>query len=678
MDLSLTPYSPDIGITRLLVDQPIAVPALIKFYYSDFIVRELDLDGTCVKLKEAAIPPEPELDAYNDYLSEPEMKRVKLSIVIQNAPELAYLSTEDRDMIAAIYSTPPSVLLASEAPNFFPLPPDKQTRRSVHRLLSSMNRIDIATRTVVDPGDGDGEQTYRLMIQFQRPTIPRPPEKYTHFVLEKAGLDTMQAVTSMISRMPQQFRCKVNDFTYRGTKDKRGVTVQRICVRGVWPSILSNASIKSTGMYLQTGDFSFSSEALCLGAHLGNSFELILRGIPHTAMSNLTDRLLSLKSKGFINYFGHQRFGSGSTRTHHIGAAILAGQYSDALWMVISSTMECRFKPADMSRDSFKDIMASIASKDSQLFEDSLKRLLDNVGRSRGPFASTIRLVKESMDPLAALLKHISKSMQTMYIHAFQAYLFNLAASRCIAKIMDELASGKRGARTNYLLLNDPVYARTTTTQIENKIHLISADDLNKEEYTFKDLALPLLGTKTIRLLSSAASNFPQSLLADVYEAYNDALLSNGLSFDSFSTITQRTTVPKELSSSFRAFVPVGDVRLLMVTPSDLQMCWIRHTSLTDILGVTDMDILAGKHPHAFSEVFVMDPVSLSGNTETEHISLALRFLLPSSAYATELLRELLGTAVDPESQKAILTHYKINITNSNELDEQECFQQSE
>lgn len=104
---------------------------------------------------------------------------------------------------------------------------------------------------------------------------------------------------------------------------------------------------------------------------------------------------------------------------------------------------------------------------------------------------------------------------------------------------------------TNCLLLNDPVYVRSATTRIGDKVHLVSTDDLIKGTYALNDLAIPLLGTKTTQLLADAASKFPQSLLADVYEAYKDALLPNGLSFDFLSTMTRRIIVPKELSSCF-------------------------------------------------------------------------------------------------------------------------------
>lgn len=672
MDLNLTPYAPDIGISSLLTDQSMAIPALIKLYYSDFIVRELDMDGACVKLKDVAVPSEPELDAYNGYLSEPEIKRVQLSGTIQNAPELEYLSAEDRDLIAAIYSAPRSATPTSEGPHFFPMPSDKQARGAVHKFLGAMNRIDIATSTVVEPGEQEGEQFYRLKIQFQKPRFPRPPESYTHFVMEKAGLDTMQAITSLVAKIPPQFRCRVNDFTYRGTKDKRGATVQRVCVKGIWPSVLSAISIKSSGMYLQVGDFSFSSEPLRLGTHLGNSFELILRGIPHAASDILINRLSNIKTKGFINYFGHQRFGSRSIRTHHIGAAILAGKYLDALWMIVQSSIECKFKPETTTHDSFKSLEASIANRDPLMFEDCLTKLLSEVGKSIGVFSSTLRLVKESKSPLASLLKHIPRSMQTMYIHAFQAHLFNLAVSHCITQIKNEFGSGKRCAETNYLLLNDPVCAKATTTRIENKIHLITDEDLAKGRYSFKDLTIPLIGTKTAQLLNDIASNFPQSMLANVHQIYKNALSSNGLSFSSISAMAQRAAAPRELSSSFRSFIPVGDIRLLFVIPSDLQMCWIKHPSLTDILGITDMDILAGKHPHAFVEVPVSESISDTDDTESMCRSLALRFSLPSSAYATEFLRELLGINVDPESQKRLLAHYKIANIDPNEVDDQE------
>ena len=61
---------------------------------------------------------------------------------------------------------------------------------------------------------------------------------------------------------------------------------------------------------------------LCLGDLTGNRFTLTLRNI--TADKGVVEAALgSLKNKGFINYFGLQRFGTGIVPTSDVGRAMI-------------------------------------------------------------------------------------------------------------------------------------------------------------------------------------------------------------------------------------------------------------------------------------------------------------------------------------------------------------------
>jgi tRNA pseudouridine13 synthase len=47
--------------------------------------------------------------------------------------------------------------------------------------------------------------------------------------------------------------------------------------------------------------------------------------------------MLNLKDKGFINYFGMQRFGTHSIATHDIGIQILKGDWKNAVDLIVGS-----------------------------------------------------------------------------------------------------------------------------------------------------------------------------------------------------------------------------------------------------------------------------------------------------------------------------------------------------
>lgn len=44
----------------------------------------------------------------------------------------------------------------------------------------------------------------------------------------------------------------------------------------------------------------------------------------------------SMKTRGFINYYGMQRFGTASVSTHSVGLALLKGQWKEACDMLLS------------------------------------------------------------------------------------------------------------------------------------------------------------------------------------------------------------------------------------------------------------------------------------------------------------------------------------------------------
>ena len=70
-------------------------------------------------------------------------------------------------------------------------------------------------------------------------------------------------------------RCKSSIFSYAGTKDKRGVTVQRCSAFRINPSQLLNTSKKLN--YLQLGNFQFEKAKISLGELFGNRFSLVIR-----------------------------------------------------------------------------------------------------------------------------------------------------------------------------------------------------------------------------------------------------------------------------------------------------------------------------------------------------------------------------------------------------------------
>jgi TruD family tRNA pseudouridine synthase len=117
-----------------------------------------------------------------------------------------------------------------------------------------------------------------------------PP--YIHFTLQKTNRDTQDALLHL-SRL---FRVNVKDLSVAGTKDKRGVTVQRVSLkRGnktleeVWKlanGIGGRRSIEGSLRYrgergVRTADFEYQENSLELGMLEGNAFIITLRLVPN-------------------------------------------------------------------------------------------------------------------------------------------------------------------------------------------------------------------------------------------------------------------------------------------------------------------------------------------------------------------------------------------------------------
>lgn len=91
------------------------------------------------------------------------------------------------------------------------------------------------------------------------------PHEYTHFLLHKDNIDTMQAVSTLA---PLLNGARASSLTYAGTKDKRGKTTQWICIKRREPAVVIRAAQRLRNIYV--GNFMFRDQTLKLGDLQGN------------------------------------------------------------------------------------------------------------------------------------------------------------------------------------------------------------------------------------------------------------------------------------------------------------------------------------------------------------------------------------------------------------------------
>ena len=162
---------------------------------------------------------------------------------------------------------------------------------------------------------------------------------YIRFVMAKAGYDTISA----IGRLAAFANVDRARFSYAGIKDKSAVTCQEVTLRidsaarvdGLCARL---CAVSSRYPRIIVGNLEFCRDPLLPGAHGGNLFTVLLRRLPSApalfgcssesaAAARLIRRAVErVRRRGFVNYYGHQRFGLGMRSgmpTVAVGKALL-------------------------------------------------------------------------------------------------------------------------------------------------------------------------------------------------------------------------------------------------------------------------------------------------------------------------------------------------------------------
>ena len=132
---------------------------------------------------------------------------------------------------------------------------------------------------------------YNNNIYIASTRAPRgtyPP--YIHFTLQKTNRDTQDA----LGHLSRLLHVSIKDLSVAGTKDKRGVTVQRVSldrhnktVEDVWKVLNGlgpRRSIDEVMLHrgergIRTADFNYRKSSLELGMLKGNAFVITLRQV---------------------------------------------------------------------------------------------------------------------------------------------------------------------------------------------------------------------------------------------------------------------------------------------------------------------------------------------------------------------------------------------------------------
>ncbi|XAR63613.1 tRNA pseudouridine(13) synthase [Bertholletia excelsa] len=679
----------DVGIFCYISELP-GFRGVLKQRYSDFIVNEVDMDGHVVHLSNLEALPESveeKKTSSSEQLNKSydnELKSFRSLAGDSDAESLKsflhQISSDGKDSVLSIVLSPSS---------------EKSHRTLVHNFFKEhfkflvTDTVDgpdtsskcIRVRLSVGGNSGTGRNSRKRKDRGEKPydsrgldNWPSHLEKFLRFHLFKENKDTQEAL-GLIGKM---LGVQPRSFGFAGTKDKRSVSTQQVTVFKQYASRLAALNEKLIG--IKVGDFCHVKEGLLLGQLYGNRFTVTLRDVVADSEDIIKASADALGKHGFVNYFGLQRFGSGSVPTHLIGATLLRGEWKSAVNMILDP------------RDGEKDFIRKAREyyKESNDIDGTLRQLSRHLVAER----AILQCLKKCPGNYLQALKAIPRTLRMMYVHSYQSYLWNHAASMRVQKYgiqqivlgdlvccrgectevaaagnsENEADSGNDGLESSQL---DDISETALPEERISSVKAIDEEDLVAGHYTIDDVILPLPGSRII---------YPMN---DIGKVYHDLAKKDAIS------LTESVHNVKEFSITNMT----GGYRRVFQKPKNFEWELLNYTDGNMPLVETDLDIISKSRPASLMRKKDLStnenedaklPVDCERQEETsenasllamheneaaddkgkgsfgisnlEEVKQALKlsFTLPASCYATMAIRELLKTSTSVTFHKAL------------------------
>jgi len=585
-----------LGICEYLSPRDSGFSGTIKERFSDFNVYEIDPAGKCTELGGKDAPVEAS-DGQCEYgqLSEAEKRLV---------------GEEEFKEAALINSSSPEDQVAPLRFNVTPL--DKEKRKLIHLILKRFPQLN--SNTVEKEGEKFIIATPKSKAKEK---WPRERPKFLHFSLFKENTDTADAIFQLSTKV----RTPAKYFGYAGTKDRRGRTLQRVSVSMVSAEQMRGA-VKSLDK-LDVGNFSYEKEEIKLGCLAGNTFQLAIRNLSVT-QAHVDEAMQRFRENGFINYFGTQRFGTTGVPTHHVGKALLKGNYDEAIQLILQP----REGERNVCIKEARKIWAE-AGDAEQAYRVLRKGRKDMTIEGK----LLLGLSKAHANDKVGALEAVPRPQRQMYCHAFQSFLWNKVVSRRVARNGLQVLEGDlvrvEGARPG------------ETWNKEESVKHISDGEVG--DYGLTDVLVPVPGSKV---------KYPDNVVKDWFR---EALEEEGLDMSCFDSLVKDYNLP-------------GDYRHIVVKAGEVEWRIVKHQDHVEELLPSPR--LANRGIQDFKE---------ASDEGTDLLrSLLLSFSLPSSTYATMALREIMKVSTDQTSLKAQSHQFIANscpaadVENEQKIDEDE------
>ncbi|XP_066175149.1 pseudouridylate synthase PUS7L isoform X1 [Sylvia atricapilla] len=368
----------------------------------------------------------------------------------------------------------------------FSFEPDgnKEHRKVVHHFINRKfgKLLETKSFTVTDVND---QPNMSITVRFREKSWSRKrsaggfqekQDVYTAFTLQKENLETLEAIGLLAAELD----ILPSDFSYTGIKDKKAITLQPMIVKKVTPERLKEIGNKMEKKGMKIFNIRPAYQHLRLGQLKGNHFDIVVRDLQHHSHDSsadlkerISEAMKSVETKGFVNYYGPQRFGQGQiVQTDQIGLALLNEKMVKAVKLFF--TPEDTDDPVNNAKRYFlqtEDAKGTLVMlPEFKVREKMLLRALNRYGVNH--------------EGCTKAWLNIPHSLRIFYVHAYCSKIWNEAASYRLKTYGSKVVEG------DLVCLEE----NGESISLNDKVHVVTASEESANKYSIYQVVLPMVG----------------------------------------------------------------------------------------------------------------------------------------------------------------------------------------
>lgn len=281
---------------------------------------------------------------------------------------------------------------------------------------------------------------------------PRKSGDQVYVLLTKTNWTTQRAINAIARAL----RITKRRIGFAGTKDKRAVTSQVISIFAKTKEDIEE--LKLADMELKV--LGYGDVPISLGHLVANKFRIRL-DLTDDERKQIKKRIPEVR-KGFINYFGQQRFSSGGTAK--IGKEILKSDFEAAVKVILSK---------HSNQEEFDKLVLDNWGNWSKILKECPRFL--------GIESKVLNYLVKNPTDYASAIRKIAKPLRRLYVHAFQSLIWNRAVSKMLEGDKIDLP-GHQVVIPNKLPKNQELPIPGADTDYSTDFGKILAGELDKEK----------------------------------------------------------------------------------------------------------------------------------------------------------------------------------------------------